>query len=175
MVCMSTQQQWQEVIEHQVGNQDGGVWPGRWLLEKMSNEFDVRPLRFGDEEYGYLFWVKSQGERVSMGMKTLKGTFADFDDEVGQRLAAQARVRVLEARLAGGSVVIPEPVVVECALSEGKEGASKGQLAYEGRVSGLKWSDIGGNSSLVVARKYASSNGLPWPPAPEVSSRGRQV
>ena len=156
MVCMSTQQQWQEVIEHQVGNQDGGVWPGRWLLEKMSNEFDVRPLRFGDEEYGYLFWVKSQGERVSMGMKTLKGTFADFDDEVGQRLAAQARVRVLEARL--------------CALSEGKEGASKGQLAYEGRVSGLKWSDIGGTSSLVVARKYASNNGLPWPPAPEVSS-----
>jgi len=53
---MSTQSQWQEVIEHRAGNQEAGyTWPGKWLLEKMAAEFEVYPLRFGGEDYGYLF------------------------------------------------------------------------------------------------------------------------
>jgi len=40
-------------------------------------------------------------------MQTLKGALAEFDDEVGLRLAAQARVRELEARVVELEAVRP--------------------------------------------------------------------
>lgn len=44
-------------------------------------------------------------------------------------------------------------------------GESKGKLAYDLRGQGFQWSAITEvKNPLVSAKKYAKSNGLPWPP-----------
>lgn len=175
---MSTQQQWQEVIEHQAGNQEvGSVWPGRWLFEKMAGEFDVHRLMIGGENHGYLFWVKCQGVGIAKGMKELKSVFDELDAEIGKGVGLRVRVTELEARVAELEVsprpavarAVRETVVKERSLQVVvKEWVSKGQQAYEGRASGAKWSELGGNAAQQIARKYQRVHGLPWPPEPVV-------
>ena len=173
---------WNDVRSHIGQNQEGGVaWPSDWLLQKMMGDFDLAPLRFGDEDHGYLFWMKSQGARIVPAMRTLKGALAEFDDEVGLRLAAQARVRELEARIAEleavtakvakdpirSQVVKDQPIQVSQAKAPA--GESKGRTAYEARAAGASWADIGGNSALAIARKYGRTHSLPWPPSPSAA------
>ena len=157
---------WKALIAHIRQNQDGAIGsPSDWILEKMAGFFDCYPLRFGGDDYGYLFWMKSQGASIIKGMGTLKGVLQEFDSEVGLRLAAESRVRELEALLANKSQANLPPVPVDTANDVESKG--KGQQAYEGRVRGQDWTTLGGNAALASAKKYAKTRDLPWPPAQE--------
>lgn len=159
------------IAMHQDG---GGGWPTTFLMEKLRETVVISALRFGGEDYGYFFWLRPQTGSIRSGMRQLIGCFADFDDEVGLRLAAQARVKELEAKFedmmarAGErahKVVASRPKVEKVSSNEdhGGDVGSKGRQAYERRSAGEPWQAIGPHA-VNSAKSHAKTNGLPWPP-----------
>ena len=159
---------WNDVKQMASLNQDGSSgYPPPWVMKHLEDNLDLAPLRFGGEDYGYLLWLRPQGKRVVEGMRVLKGALVDYDDALAQIADLQARLAALaspSARAAEPPSETARPVL----STQQADRVGSGLDAYELRVSGLAWPEIGRQlglgSPLNAAKKHAKANSLPWPP-----------
>jgi len=190
---MSAERRFDEVKEWLRADQVGGApVPNEWLLgEMMSRGFDVCPLRYGGDDYGFMFWMKIQ-DGVPKGIRGLKRTAEEHDAVTGrlveaERLLGEARAELERQRGARAAVAVPvavaapvgerereaERAAVSVAAPEpAPAGASAGERAYRARAAGKAWGECGVPNGLQVAKKWARKTDADWPP-PERRGGGR--
>ena len=156
--------------------QESRGYPPEKMLDDMVRYFGARPLCAFDDNAGYVFWMIPDSDKVVPMLDELVRVAGAYDETVGKLVALEAAPpseleaenTVLRAKVARLSMRSnPEPEENPSAPKPPSDGKSKGQIAYEARVNGLAWDEIGGKAALMAAKRHAKANSLPWPvPAP---------